>query len=116
MPVNSWMIFHFPVDPVALGIPQYFDVIPKKDARDLTTIKARIEGSKKPVFVGFDDVDRDVQQMFSNSYRFNGLESDIGRYTKTLDDVWRDLASKAAKKAGRDVVEDGRVTKKARIS
>ena len=81
-------IFHWPVDPVALNIPHYWDVIQKKNARDLSTIKGKIE---KKAYSGFQDLDADVRLMFGNACKFNGKASEIGKYTSDLERIWEDI-------------------------
>ncbi|KAG9053325.1 hypothetical protein FS842_008339 [Serendipita sp. 407] len=86
------MIFHNPVDPIALGIPHYFDVIPREDARDLTTIKSRID---KGLYQSPEQVDQDVKLMFSNAYKFNGRDSPISSIASALEQTWSRLYAKA---------------------
>ncbi|KAG8853464.1 hypothetical protein FRB91_004856 [Serendipita sp. 411] len=86
------MIFHNPVDPIALGIPHYFDVIPREDARDLTTIKSKID---KGLYQSPEQVDQDVKLMFSNAYKFNGRDSPISAIASALEQTWSRLYAKA---------------------
>jgi len=81
-------IFHWPVDPVALNIPHYWDVISKKNARDLTMIKGKVE---KKAYSSIQDLDADVRIMFGNAYKFNGKGSEIGTYTTDLERIWEDI-------------------------
>ncbi|CAK9784528.1 unnamed protein product [Cutaneotrichosporon oleaginosum] len=62
-------IFREPVDPVKLGIPQYFDIIPKEEARDLTFIKANFESG---TYLQAREVDEDFELMLENARVFNG--------------------------------------------
>ncbi|KAG8818496.1 hypothetical protein FRC17_010811 [Serendipita sp. 399] len=86
------MIFHHPVDPIALGIPHYFDVIPREDARDLSTIKNKID---KGLYQGAEQVDQDVKLMFANAYKFNGKDSPISAIASALEQTWNRLYAKA---------------------
>ena len=99
-------IFHWPVDPVALNIPHYWDVIPKKNARDFSTIKAKIE---KKAYSGFQDLDADVRLMFGNAIKFNGKASEIGTYTSDLERIWEDILKTRA-------AENNRMHKKPRLA
>lgn len=99
-------IFHWPVDPVALNIPRYWDVISKKNARDLTMIKGKIE---KKAYSGFQDLDADVRLMFENAYKFNGKGSEIGTYTSDLERIWEDILRIRA-------AENNRTHKKPRLA
>lgn len=62
-------LFREPVDPVALGIPQYFEIIPQEDARDLSLIKQKLE---KGVYSTARQVDDDFELMLENCRVFNG--------------------------------------------
>jgi len=99
-------IFHWPVDPVVLNIPRYRDVISKKNARDLSTIKSKIE---KKGYSSIQELDVDVRLMFENAYKFNGRASEIGTYTIDLERIWDDiLRSRTA--------ENNRTHKKPRLA
>jgi transcription initiation factor TFIID subunit 2 len=102
------MIFHLPVDPVALGIPHYFDVIPKEDARDLTTIKGRLD---KGMYQSADQLNQDIVLMFSNAYKFNGRGSPIADIAEGLEKSWLKLYNSA-----RATVENNHVNKKQRLA
>jgi transcription initiation factor TFIID subunit 2 len=84
-------IFHLPVDPVALNIPHYFDVIPKENARDLGTIKSKLD---KGLYQTPEQVDEDVLMMFSNAYKFNGRDSAISDLAAPLEASWIRLYNK----------------------
>ncbi|KAF9486524.1 TATA-binding protein associated factor Taf2 [Pholiota conissans] len=96
----SW-VFREPVDPILLGIPTYFDVIPKKDARDLKTIRQKLDNDKYDTVEAFD---ADMELMFANAIKFNGADSEVGliaiacaeRY-RTLLNAWKSGASKKRK-------------------
>lgn len=86
--VISSYVFREPVDPIILGIPQYHDIIPKKDARDLKTIRQKLDNDK------FDTVEifeADLDLMVSNAIKFNGAESDIGIVAIRIRDLYRKL-------------------------
>jgi len=99
-------IFRWPVDAVALNIPHYWDVIPKKNARDLTMIKGKVE---KKAYSGIPDLDADVRLMFGNAYKFNGKGSEIGTYTSDLERIWEDILKARA-------AENNRLHKKPRLA
>ncbi|KAJ3571564.1 hypothetical protein NP233_g3673 [Leucocoprinus birnbaumii] len=69
-------VFREPVDPELLGIPTYFEVIPKKDARDLRTIRQKLDNDKYDTVEAFE---ADLDLMIQNAIKFNGLESEVGR-------------------------------------
>ena len=62
---NSWP-FLLPVDPVALGIPNYLDII--KEPMDLQTVEQNI---KKKYYSTPSQFHADVEKIISNSYEFN---------------------------------------------
>jgi transcription initiation factor TFIID subunit 2 len=72
----SWWVFWDPVDPVALGIPTYFDIIPRKNARDLKTIRSKLEGDK---YDSPEALEADIGLMAQNAITFNGADSQVGQ-------------------------------------
>jgi transcription initiation factor TFIID subunit 2 len=72
--LSSW-VFREPVDPVLLGIPTYFDIIPRKDARDLRTIRQKLDNDKYDTAETFE---ADLDLMIQNAITFNGQESEVG--------------------------------------
>ncbi|KAI0323074.1 hypothetical protein OF83DRAFT_1234654 [Amylostereum chailletii] len=75
MKENISFYFREPVDPVLLGIPQYFDIIPRKDARDLRTIKQKLDADKYDSVAGWE---ADIDLMVRNAVHFNGADSEVG--------------------------------------
>ncbi|KAJ4944001.1 hypothetical protein NE237_014251 [Protea cynaroides] len=59
--------FNVPVNPVALGIPDYFDII--ETPMDFGTICSNLERGDK--YINSEDVFRDVQYIWDNCYRYN---------------------------------------------
>ncbi|EPQ30343.1 uncharacterized protein PFL1_01869 [Pseudozyma flocculosa PF-1] len=80
------ILFREPVDPVALGIPTYFDVIPRRDARDLSLIESKLKGDK---YDSIDAFDADVRLMLRNCYTFNAADQGIVDLTKTFESIYR---------------------------
>ena len=101
------MLFHVPVDPIALGIPHYFDVISREDARDLSTIKAKLD---KGGYRAAEQVNQDIQLMFLNAHKFNGRDSPVSNVTSTLEASWSRLYNKARAAA------EGHSNKKPRLA
>lgn len=63
--------FVVPVDPVALSIPDYFNVV--KHPMDLSTIETRLGKAGKPChYRSVEEFVADVQLVFSNCYLYNG--------------------------------------------
>lgn len=86
---RSW-IFREPVDPIALGIPQYHEIISKKHARDLKTIRSKLDGDK---YDSVDTFEADLDLMVDNAITFNGEESDVGLVAAQMRDLYRRLTS-----------------------
>lgn len=59
--------FNTPVDPIALGIPDYFDVI--NTPMDFGTICSNLESGVK--YMNSEDVYKDVQYIWDNCYKYN---------------------------------------------
>jgi bromodomain-containing factor 1 len=75
----NWCFLN-PVDPVALGIPQYPTIV--KHPMDLGTIKSKIDSG---AYAGADEYEADVRLMLSNCYLFNGVGSDIYNIGKQFE-------------------------------
>ena len=86
-------VFREPVDPVLLQIPTYFDVIPRKDARDLRTIRGKLEADK---YVMKEAWEADLQLMVDNAIKFNGEESEVGLLGVKLMQRTRELLASTA--------------------
>ncbi|KAF8640825.1 hypothetical protein AX17_000474 [Amanita inopinata Kibby_2008] len=83
----SW-VFREPVDPVAFGIPTYFDVIPRKDARDLRTIRQKLDNEK---YDTMEDFEADIELMIQNAIKFNGADSEVGSIATSLKERFNEL-------------------------
>ncbi|VFQ89641.1 unnamed protein product [Cuscuta campestris] len=59
--------FNTPVDPIALGIPDYFEVI--DTPMDFGTIRGNLESGVK--YLNSEDVYKDVQCIWDNCYKYN---------------------------------------------
>ncbi len=86
---RSWAFLE-PVDTVKLGIPHYHTIIPKKDARDLKTIRGKLDADK---YESVDAFEADLDLMIQNAITFNGLESEVGLWAVGLQNKYRDLLS-----------------------
>jgi hypothetical protein len=63
---RSGIPFLYPVDPVALNVPTYFDVI--KQPMDFTTVESKIKGE---VYRSMSQFSKDVRLIFDNCFKFN---------------------------------------------
>ncbi|KAH8552281.1 hypothetical protein BGW37DRAFT_304462 [Umbelopsis sp. PMI_123] len=75
-----------PVDPVALGIPMYFDII--KVPMDLGTIRNKLSDQ---TYQTVDQFEQDVRQIFWNCFRFNMAGSWVEQQGRELEGVFNDL-------------------------
>ncbi|GAK64470.1 TATA-binding protein associated factor taf2 [Moesziomyces antarcticus] len=94
---QSSLLFREPVDPVALGIPTYFDVIPRKDARDLSLIEAKLKGDKYDAFAA---LDADIKLMLKNCYTFNAMDPAIIEIAKAFETFYKREFNHAKQQAG----------------
>lgn len=72
-----------PVDPIALGIPDYFEKI--KHPMDVSTIKSKLDNKAYKKISEFDD---DFNLMFNNCYFYNHPESYVYSMCKELQKVY----------------------------
>lgn len=75
--------FLLPVDPVALGCPEYFDVI--KEPMDLSTIQDKLT---RNMYENADEFHADVKLMFNNCYRFNPANTPVNELGHRLERVF----------------------------
>ena len=75
--------FHRPVDPVALQIPDYFEII--KQPMDMSTIRSKLdEGHYKDPW----EVCTDVRLMWYNAWKYNRKASRIYKHTTKLSELF----------------------------
>ena len=79
---DAWP-FMEPVDPIKLGIPDYFDVI--KHPMDFSLIKKRLDTGR---YTSAAEFGADVRLMFANCYRYNPPDSDVYQMGKRLQEVF----------------------------
>lgn len=89
----GWL-FEKPVDPVELGIPDYFDII--KEPMDLSLVKKRL---KEGYYKTIEEVERDVNLVFENAINYNGEDSDVGQKAIELLKLFNDSSNKNRKKS-----------------
>lgn len=76
-------IFKEPVDPVALGVPTYFEIV--KQPMDFGTIKNKL---KRGEYENIEDFESDIELVFSNCYLFNGKESEVGKICSEVESFY----------------------------
>ncbi|KAL7567812.1 hypothetical protein ACA910_000563 [Epithemia clementina (nom. ined.)] len=83
-------VFHDPVDPVALGLPDYFDVV--KNPMHLALVKKKLESA---IYADMELFARDVRLVFENAILYNGESSEVGELAQTMlhkfDGMFREL-------------------------
>jgi len=78
----SWPFLE-PVDPVALELPDYFEII--KKPMDLGTVRNRLD---KKLYNSVSEFKVDVDLTFQNALTYNQPGSDIVTMTKSLQDIF----------------------------
>jgi len=79
---DGW-VFKDAVDPVELGIPEYFDIV--ENPMDLTLVVNKLEdGAYKDI----GSFERDTKLVFENAILFNGADSDVGSMAQGLLDLF----------------------------
>ena len=108
----SSFVFRVPVDPVLLQIPTYFDVIPKKDARDLGTIKQKLDSDK---YDSVDAMKADIDLMIHNAILFNGADSEVGQIAAAVKKRFYELLSISKSKKRKEAETNGQPAKKLKL-
>ncbi|KAI4296186.1 hypothetical protein L6164_036164 [Bauhinia variegata] len=99
--------FNVPVNPEALGIPDYFDVI--DTPMDFGTICSNLERNNK--YLNSEDVFKDVQYIWHNCYKYNNKGDYIldlmRRVKKNFMKYWTAAGLFSEQSKGGDRAEDG---------
>jgi hypothetical protein len=74
-------VFHDPVDPVTLGLPDYFDVV--KTPMCLELVKKKLENA---IYNDTESFARDTSLVFENAILYNGESSEVGELAKSMLD------------------------------
>lgn len=74
-------VFQDAVDPVALGLPDYFEVV--KTPMHLELVKKKLENA---IYSDMDSFARDVRLVFENAILYNGESSEVGGLAKNMLD------------------------------
>lgn len=81
--------FMVPVDPVALGIPNYFAII--KKPMDISTVVKKI---KDGAYVNSSEFEKDVRQIFTNCYKYNPDGNPVRQMGKSFEEIFNNLWAK----------------------
>ena len=72
-------VFKDAVDPVALGLPDYFDVI--KNPMHLELVKKKLENA---IYSDMEGFARDTRLVFQNAILYNGESSEVGELAQSM--------------------------------
>ncbi|GKY92630.1 hypothetical protein MPSEU_000233100 [Mayamaea pseudoterrestris] len=72
-------VFADPVDPVALGLPDYFDVV--KNPMHLDLVRKKLDSA---IYADLESFARDTKLVFENAILYNGEESEVGALARSL--------------------------------
>lgn len=75
--------FLAPVDPVALNLPNYHDIV--KEPMDLGTIQSKLTNN---LYENADEFEKDVRLMFRNCYAFNPEGTDVNMMGHRLEAIF----------------------------
>jgi hypothetical protein len=87
---TSWP-FRDPVDPITLGVPNYFEII--KEPMDLTTIENNL---KTNAYVSQTQFHADINKIISNSLLFNKNNSDFLKLTEEFQAYYSKIMNDAS--------------------
>jgi hypothetical protein len=79
-------IFHKPVNPMELGIPDYFDII--KNPMDFSTIKRKLTNY---TYTNCREFTKDLDLVFDNCILYNGERSVIGAICNNVKNEYKKL-------------------------
>ncbi|KAJ3221301.1 hypothetical protein HK099_003605, partial [Clydaea vesicula] len=83
-------LFAEPVDPIALNIPHYLDII--HNPMDFKTIKGKLLNE---VYSSFEDFKKDIQLTFDNCFTFNSPSQEVYIEAKKVEKVYLDILKKS---------------------
>ncbi|KAG9096358.1 hypothetical protein FRC06_008750 [Ceratobasidium sp. 370] len=93
------------VDPIQQNVPDYHKIIPKRDARDLSMIKANVERGH---YDSFEALTADIYLMQANATKFNGEHSQVAADARAFVKSYEAaLANFKRKRKGPDVYSGG---------
>lgn len=84
---TSWL-FREPVDPVALKIPHYTEII--KEPMDLSTIENNLRTNQ---YITPTQFHADVSKIITNSYTFNSTDTEIIKWTAEFENYYRKITA-----------------------
>ena len=87
--VRDAELFHKPVDPVELNIPNYFDII--KKPMDFSTVKQKLNNYS---YTNLKEYCDDMDLIFNNCFLYNGINSYVGEICLRVKNEYKKLFQK----------------------
>jgi Bromodomain/TAZ zinc finger len=94
-------VFHDAVDPVALGLPDYFDVI--KNPMHMDLVRKKLENA---IYSDMESFARDMRLVFQNAILYNGESSEVGELAQSMMSRFDTLYNAVVAGTGKVVVFD----------
>ena len=87
--VKDAELFHKPVDPIELNVPNYYEII--KKPMDFSTVKKKLNNYSYTNLKEFND---DMTLIFNNCFLYNGINSYVGEICRKVKNEYNKLFSK----------------------
>ena len=87
--VKDAELFHKPVDPIELNVPNYYDVI--KRPMDFLTVKRKLNNC---VYTNLKEYCEDMDLIFNNCFLYNGINSYVGEMCCKVKNEYNKLFAK----------------------
>ena len=87
--VRDAELFHKPVDPVELNIPNYYEII--KKPMDFSTVKKKLNNS---TYTNLKEFCEDMDLIFNNCFLYNGTNSYVGEICLKIKNEYKNLFAK----------------------
>ena len=87
--VRDAELFHKPVDPVELNIPNYFEII--KKPMDFSTVKKKLNNY---TYTNLKEYCEDMELIFNNCLLYNGINSYVGEMCLRVKNEYKNLFEK----------------------
>ena len=87
--VKDAEIFHKPVDPIELDVPNYYEII--KKPMDFSTVKKKLNNC---TYTNLKEFCEDMNLIFSNCFLYNGLNSYVGEICSKVKNEYNKLFTK----------------------
>lgn len=84
--VKDAEIFHKPVDPIKLNVPNYYDII--KNPMDFSTVKKKLNNFS---YTNVREYRDDMDLIFNNCFRYNGPNSYVGEICSKVKNEYEKL-------------------------